>query len=334
MTPSSFAGFTQLLADQFGVPWPILVAIGAIAFTAWVIWRTRSSHLILSRVWRLVCGRPGAEDPDIACLLRERSQLTMIRFFTGLPVRTLRQGKALTKWARRNDEDLADVKACGNLFDLEACELRMERLPSPVQQLGRLAVMTVFSLGLAISLLGVSTERALLKLKSGENWFLLSQEVAVHWLGQARITRAQCTSQINQLTDSPFTQDERTGICAAFEQSQTPELIASVVKQQRYTFAVISVLLAALALASMRAIRQGAFATAMARRLGLAPSRRAGTSAPGNSRLASKGHRTKVKTDEAEREVAPLRSQNPEGHDAPHGASPKPLKLVRYGERD
>jgi hypothetical protein len=49
-TSIEFSGLTQWLADKIGLPQPVLFALTIGALLGWVCWRTRSTHIVITRI--------------------------------------------------------------------------------------------------------------------------------------------------------------------------------------------------------------------------------------------------------------------------------------------
>ena len=246
MISEEFYGFVQYLSHVSGLPQPVLVVMAFVAGIGWICWRTRSSHIVLTRIWRIAFGPAMQTDDEIAQFIEERNRLVTFRFHSGLPVRTLTQAKRLIQWSRDNDEEVGTIRACGELFDLEACYPRSERVPKPWQQLVVGAITLAFLIAAVSAGIGAWTDRAMLQFKESKTWFFLSNESAVSFSGNARLTRKQCAdlSIDNHVPMPPFSPEEVLALCKAFDSSDIGDDVRRYVSQQRFGFGLLGVLLA------------------------------------------------------------------------------------------
>ena len=201
---TSAVDFARSVGEWLVVPTPVIGALVVVALLAWLCWRTRSTHPVLMRTWRLLMGRCGVADREVGRLIEARDRLIRFRFFFDLPVRTLAQAKRIGRWASQQDEDLSAVAACGNLFDLEACRLREEALPSRSTQVGRVLLVAAFAVVVAVLLLATATNRALLQFRQSGVWFSMSADSAVALRGDARLDAAQCASSDRGRNETKF----------------------------------------------------------------------------------------------------------------------------------
>lgn len=95
----------------------LLIWATGIALLLWLCVRSRSLHMVLDLVWRVLHGRRQAETREMRAFYRERTALMHFRWVTSIPARTLREAEALVAWCHEYDEEIADVHACGHYFD-------------------------------------------------------------------------------------------------------------------------------------------------------------------------------------------------------------------------
>jgi hypothetical protein len=266
MTNSDYSNFAQLLASWLGLPLPILVTLAMAGIIGWVCWRTRSTHVLTLRLWKLVYGKAAMADRAIAELIENRERLIKFRFFTGLQVRTLPQAMRLTSWAKKNDVEMAEVKACGHHFDLETFRVR-KRLPGDLELFGLALWAAACGVVLMAALAGSATDRAILKFNNSGTWFVLSTDAAVSWKGRTRITASDCHAQVGVGPLAPFTAEEKSSICEALTGPTNSTFIDHAVHEQRIAFGGVAPAFAFFSFVAWGAFRRGAFARALKERL-------------------------------------------------------------------
>lgn len=266
-TSIEFSGLTQLIADRIGLPLPVLVAITIGAMLGWACWRTRSTHVVITRIWRLIYGKTVLDDQEISKFIENRNRLVTFRFFSGIPVRTLAQGKRLIQWSAVNDEEIGDIRACGDLFDLEACRLRVERIPSLHLQLFQLIVLAGLAGAVTLAGCGLLMDQALLRFKESRTWFWLTDATAVPLNGEGLVSKKTCLGDAQPPNPTSFSDNEVSVICKAFGEPDARAFIERTVAQQRALLAPIAATLFYWAWQCWILIRRGFFARNMRERI-------------------------------------------------------------------
>lgn len=243
-TSIEFSGLTQWLADKIGLPQPVLFALAIGAILGWVCWRTRSTHVVITRIWRLIFGKAAIADREIGKFIENRNRLVTFRFFSGMPVRTLSQAKRLLRWSAVHDEEIADIRACGDLFDLEACRLREERIPGRPLQVFQVLLLAGLAGAVILAGYGLRLDQALLQFKESQKWFWLSDTTAVPLGGEGLVSKKACLNdELPRPNPTSFSDDEVGMVCKAFGDSDTPPFVEKIVAQQRALLVPISVTL-------------------------------------------------------------------------------------------
>ncbi|WP_402719706.1 DUF6216 family protein [Janthinobacterium rivuli] len=241
-----FLNIGQVL--DVGTITPFLLFICSLFFLVYI--RTKSTHSIMSRFWRIFNGNVVYDDVEINKILDSRSALMQFRFTTGIPIRLRKQIGPLIRWTNKNSEDLGDVGKCGHLFDLEIPKLR--KLDK------KMMAIYIFILPLAFSAFFFTlipttyfsvTKRALLKITASENWILLGNDSA------RRIIFFSSESYTTLDKESCISPDEKTEhstklekkdielICNSINKGNDEKFIKDSLYTQRIFFAPLSILL-------------------------------------------------------------------------------------------
>lgn len=258
----------QLLIEKLGVPQPVLISLLFTMLISWICWRTRSTHLVMTQVWRLFFGKVAVADHEISQFIESRTKLSTFRFFSGLPVRTLIQAKHLIRWSVQHNEEISDIKACGELFDLETGNLREDSIPSRALSSIQLVASTLLACAVAFCLVGLFSDLALLQFKTTKTWFLLSDQYAKSWSGDEVITPKLCAKNIGEtLKSKAFTRDEVAVICNGFGNTELHATVKETLVQQRSLFGTLGLVFTLWGWASWAAFRRGISAKAMMKRM-------------------------------------------------------------------
>lgn len=215
-----------------------------------LVWlRTKSTHTLMSRLWRISHGKSECTDTEIKGILDNRSALMQFRFTTGIPIRLQSQIQPLIQWANKNREDIDDISRCGIFFDLEKPGLKKKTniekalifLSLPLLCFF-LFIMSTFSAATAL------TDKALVKIKESGNWILINKETAkrveyFYLIIYDPIKKDDC----DNLTDMEkgnisLTQNDIELICKTIKENNEKDIdfINRTVKDQRMFFPIFS----------------------------------------------------------------------------------------------
>lgn len=265
MDTNTIASVTQIaIQNGIGLGLISLLSVGVL------IWmRTRSTHMLLARLWRLFNGKAECSVPLIKDFLSSHSAVLQFRFMTGLPVRTLQQVESLCSWTAKNNEDIGDVSACGKYFDLERPGLKpMDQLPRRWQLFALLAIAVLLGMGFFLALGGTISDRALLRFNASETWFTLDTISAIPLADGAGFKLAQCTAIDTIMKGNPgFHRSDVRSICESFTAGQVGPYVDSTVKSQRVAAAIASAYFLFFFLGAAGWFWRGAKANEMRRRL-------------------------------------------------------------------
>jgi Family of unknown function (DUF6216) len=233
------------IGQLLNIPSIVILGLLLVLPIAWTCWRTRSSHVILIRLWRFVYGRQILKDREIGRYFLALEKLMQIRFITGLPFRTLQSAKRMIAWSTENDEDLSAVKKCKELFDLENRSIKVDLLPSKTRQVVRLVCFLVLAWAAAALSLAALQSDAIFQMKKSRVWFSMSTDTAVNFLGNGVITASDCEAKTSNLgARMGITEVEVDAICNTFKKpTLQKELHASVESQRMISFVLICMLL-------------------------------------------------------------------------------------------
>jgi hypothetical protein len=204
------------------------------------IWRrTRSTHSLMFRLWQLFYGKKECEDASVRSFHAEQSALMQFRFTTGICARTLKHVHLLIGWSKKNEEDIGDIAACGEYFDIEKIELNKKALPLRWQN-GFKAFLVLILLSVSlISAFCVSVDGAIIQIKASHKWLLLSTDLAKPIIGSGTgLTPEQCRN--NPLSNTGFDTADATLICGFYQDKNLGEFLKKTVHSQRIIFLLLA----------------------------------------------------------------------------------------------
>lgn len=235
-----------------------------------LIWmRTRSSHVLMTRLWRLFNGKAECSEPIVNEFLNRQSAVLQFRFMTGLPARTIQQVESLCGWAKENNEDVGDVVACGRYFDLEKPGLKpVNELPGRWKLFSFAGTVMVLAAILLGALAGILSDRALLRFKSSDTWFTMDRVSAIPLLQGAGFRLIECASIDTIMKTNPgFRRNDVELICATASAGQVGPYVDTTVDSQRFISAFVSLYSLCFLLTIATRLRHVVKAKEMGRRL-------------------------------------------------------------------
>lgn len=227
-------------SSAFGVLAPVLFVL----LFVWVWWRTGSRHVLVYRLWQLVHGSQEISDPEVRAFINEQTSLMSFRFVTGIRVRTLEHARQLIQWTHRHDVEMRTVSLCGEYFDLDLRQVRVHKLPSPQMQAGKLLLFAIVVFAAFVGMAGAYTDRAILKFKESNRWFIMTTDQArVAWpLGANTIQKGDCSANISaNAVRSAFTEKEVGLLCEVFSQDDSSKFVKEATKDQRQSFVFLAI---------------------------------------------------------------------------------------------
>ncbi len=255
---------------DIGLKFGLSFAGVVVLLTSVVIWmRTRSTHILMSRLWVLFNGKQTCEVPLIKKFLDTQAGVLQFRFMTGLHVRTEKQIDSLVSWTKKNDEDMGEIAACGGHFNLELPGLKDEKFLPKEWFLFVLAMITSsLALLVLLSVGGVILDRAILQIKQSETWFTLDKVRAKPVSDQLGFKLDTCSAGAEKIAPSSgFSVGDVEIICNAFSQSGTAEYVSSNLRVQRFLFGWSGLCIGYLCVLAFSSFGKGMAAKKMCRRL-------------------------------------------------------------------
>lgn len=241
-----------------------LIVIGTVGFLVWK--RTRSTHSLMARLWRLFYGNKECRDPTIQKFLDEQAALMEFCFTTGVRVRTQKQAHAVIAWARQHEESIVDIAACGPYFDFDRMTLKENKLPGKQSLISLIILTCILALGGILFGIGITSDKALLQMKESGVRFTLSVDYAKPLLSRQGLSKAQCQHEKAPQTGS-FSREDARIICQIFQATELTSYLRKTVKDQRIAFGLAFLFLAGCSWVSLGWLTQGIQALDMRKRI-------------------------------------------------------------------
>lgn len=247
----------------------ILAPLCTVALFLWVIWRTRSRHSLLYRLWQLVHGNQEISDPEVRAFISEQNSLMSFRFITGVPVSTLENARHLIQWTKHHSVEMFELSRAAEYFDPDLRQIRADKLPSKLTQRMKLLLVAVSTLGIFFSGIGVYNDQAILKFKESGRWFFAATDQAqILWpRGLNALQKDNCSTDVKtNAVRTTFQEKEVQVLCKLFNEDGTQSFIKKTVREQRQAFGFLIFAMVWLLWSSLGAWMSGYVATRLARR--------------------------------------------------------------------
>ncbi|MDQ0025915.1 hypothetical protein J2X90_003738 [Variovorax paradoxus] len=224
------------LAQSFSLAVPLLIA----AAFAWAIYRAGSRQVVVRRLWQLVHGKQEIADPQIRAFVEEEASLLSFRMLAGIPVSTLEKAHQLVDWTKSNGVQMHMLRLCGDLFDPDSRQIRIENLPSK-WALGLRCARLLLCVFLAVASAGVLFfDRTLMKINATERHFFattsgLGSLGSAIPFGPSPLKAADCSRPASaNAARTAFTEREVEILCGVLKASETPAYLKMALNDQRW----------------------------------------------------------------------------------------------------
>lgn len=226
------------ISSVFGVVAPLLIGVAFL----WVVWRTESRHVLLSRLWQLVHGKQEISDPQVRAFVDEQTSLISFRMFAGVPVASLEEAHQLIEWTKLNGVQMRTLSVCGELFDAKLRQVRVHKLPSRFSQTLRLVwLFFVVAIGFGC-VMSLFSSRTFLTLKSTQRYFWASPtEMKPAWPLSAAALRADDCSQAasTNAARTSFSEQEVNVLCDILKSDGMTGFIKKTLSEQRWSLIML-----------------------------------------------------------------------------------------------
>lgn len=222
----------------------------------WIIFRTRSTHIFLFRIWRLASGGVEVKDPQIQEYLEKQNSLMSFRFVSGLLSKRISDAHDVIAFGKEvGDETLEEFRNAGRYFNPSTKQVDLKAIPKPRWQVGNwiLAGLGLLMFYLALNALVFQTP-AFIQLRSTGTYFMLSSSSAEAMSFFTKDVRAiDCAPDRVLPTDRGFTPAEMKTICSILTDKQLETYLKPTLAGQGRLFLIILIAGAFLAFSRIRA---------------------------------------------------------------------------------
>lgn len=95
------------------------VALVLLANLIYVLYKTRSFHILRLRIWQRTFGKEPVSDPIVKEFIEHQSSLVAFRLFSGLPMDDLEELHQLKRWSARRGISLLQLSSIARFFDVK-----------------------------------------------------------------------------------------------------------------------------------------------------------------------------------------------------------------------
>lgn len=224
---TSVSGFLGLLP-------PALIAFAFV----WAILRAGSRQVVVHRLWQFVRGKQEIADPEIRAFAEEEASFISFRILAGVPVSSLEKAHELIRWTKLNDVQMYRLRLCGDFFDPDARQVKVDKLPSGFTQKLRAAGLFWWLLVAALSFGSLFLDRTLMTLNATQRYFFAtSTQVgslgSIIPFGPRSLKAADCTRPASTNAQrSGFTEQEVGILCSILTDSGANAFLKRTLAEQ------------------------------------------------------------------------------------------------------
>lgn len=214
-----------------------LLLIGAVAAVIWL--KTGSTHVFMSRLWRIVCGKAVCPDPSIRKILDAETAVCQYQVHTNIKARTVAHAQRIDLWSRRHDVPLQWIGAAKEYFDLDLLALNPSKRIPDQWQLNVARCFLPIALALTIGLGTVTLyDKGLFVFNGSAKWFSLDEQRAQPLFAGAGFQLSACRAEQEVSEErSGFSRVEITRLCQNLTPEKRRAIVIGAIWVQRIYFA-------------------------------------------------------------------------------------------------
>ena len=221
----------------------------------WIVFRTRSTHIFLFRIWRLASGGVEVKDQQIQAYLEKQNSLMSFRFVSGLLSKRIEDAHDMIAFGKElGDETLEDFRNAGKYFDPVTRRVDRTVIPGWFWQ-GRNILFAVVGIAMFYVALNaiIFQAPAFVQLRSTGTFFMLSPVSAKASPFLNDVRAVDCRPERILPTDRGFTLKEMKIVCDILTDARLESFLKPVLKEQGRLFLVILIAGAFVAVNGIRA---------------------------------------------------------------------------------
>lgn len=234
------------VSSALGVVAPLALIVGF----AWVIWRTRSRHVLFRRIWQLVHGSQEIADPAIRAFVDDENSLATFNMFSGVWVGSLDEARDLIRWTKRHNVKMWSLRLAGEYFDAQTRLIHAHKLPSSWRQKLKVGLIGVCYAAGALCLLAMLSDSVPLTLKATQRTYLATNDSArtleSFWPdGSPRLYASDCNApaEVNAVRTA-FSESEVKLLCDVLGSPDSATFIKAFRSSWRWSLFTIAALAA------------------------------------------------------------------------------------------
>jgi Family of unknown function (DUF6216) len=237
--------FFKSLSDWMSLPFALVVAVVWMLLAWWLWERTGTPSIFMARLWQLLAGTGRKEGSSVDTFILQHNELMELRFRFFPKMRNLQQFEKVQQWMDKKGLDVADVAACGSLFDLEKLEPKAKsRQVSWAQWI--IASIAAMATVLTVALVALAaSDRWFIQVKETRNFYSVLPDRAIGLSGQRTVLKRSCKDATRASEKMP--QKDREVLCQLLNTPDIEQDLKLQVSAQRAISLLFAVMLTWLA---------------------------------------------------------------------------------------
>lgn len=248
---------------------PAIGLLFALAVVILIRSRTGSSHMLMSRLWRIAFGKADCPEASIRKILDSETAVCQFQVHTNIRARTVTHVRKISNWGQFHDVPLQWIGAAKEYFDLDIPGLNSrKRIPELWEvKLSKLALYLVLPITLSCGVLTVY-DKGIFVFKSNGKWFTLDDSRASPLLMGKGFALSDCVADRKTIgPESGFSKAEIKGLCDGADPDERVAAISAALFVQRGYFGLLLPFVVHFCLELWRFQRKATAAIAIRRRL-------------------------------------------------------------------
>jgi len=191
--------------------------------------RTKSFHVPMYRLWKLLHGTEEIEDQSIKKLISDETSLMHFRFMYGIQLKNLTECHRLINWSHEKNIEMVSIARCGVFFDPITCAVR-NQMPNFPRLFFLMIIMLTSIVITSFTATTMMSDGAILKLKESQRYFWLAPDYARPlWpLSAIALSTETCNgTSAPQARKGDFSIRDQKILCDLLEKSEGLQTIVS-----------------------------------------------------------------------------------------------------------
>lgn len=216
-----------------------LLALVCLFAAAVITKRTRSTHVIAFRLWRLIHGNGPINDHAVRRFVDDQSSLMAFRFISGIRTASLSRAVELIDEIRSRGIDVHDLRLAGRLVDTSSARICIRSIPKGWERIFAFGLSVTLCAAGTVAICGVFYDGAILSFARTGPTFVMDSVAAKALRRDTALWRSDCATP-QFAFNTGFAPQQIAEICQKW--GKNPHFVSRTVSKQRTAFGILAAL--------------------------------------------------------------------------------------------